>query len=184
MSLMYSPWLPDWRKFLDEVVMTPAARRQVEKAIQRKERELAEAHERAYRSRFASNRSARNDRVVGAVDELREGLKKVRSDLASGRMTVEQARGEARNIQARHKQIMDLHDTLVMQDAELEQLAGMTPDQWQHRFLTKFPPVKQMQPSLAAVMAEVGKVRAQTTENPPAPAQETPDQAIRDMVGR
>lgn len=155
-----SPWLSDWRAFADEIDMPPAVRRSVAEAIHRTESSWATRHEGAYRRRFQNNRTARNEKVVGACDEMSRRLKEIRSDLATGRLTPTQARGEVRDMQARHRQIMALHDTLVAEDEQIEAFAAMTPDDYQRQQVGDFPILIGHQPSLQGLMAEIGRVPA------------------------
>ncbi|GLI00679.1 hypothetical protein [Phytohabitans aurantiacus] len=150
-----SPWLSDWRGFADETDMAPKARRVVQEAIRQTEAQWAQSHEDAYRERFRHNRTTRNESIVDACEGMRARLKEIRSDLANGQMDPKEARAAIRDMDARYRQMIELHDTLIEEDAELETFATMTPDEWQRDRIGRFPALRSIQPSLSALVAKM-----------------------------
>ncbi|MEV7329571.1 hypothetical protein [Micromonospora sp. NPDC093244] len=144
-----SPWLPDWRSFEYEADnLSGRSRDVVREAIRRKSQEWEQKHQAAYSERFKKNRDARRERVFDACDELTKQLKKIRAELDWGRITPAQAKAALRDINARHGQIMQVHDTLVEEDAEIEEFAALTPDDYQREFTERYPVLRTTQPSL------------------------------------
>jgi hypothetical protein len=148
-----SPWLSDWRTYADEADMAPKARRMVEQAITTTEQVWADRHEASYRGRAALRFEKRDTQVIGACEDMAAPLREIRDELAAGRMTPAQARSEVRTMAGRHKQITDLHETIVAEDPDLETFAEMTPDDYQREVLQKtMPALLQVQPTLAGVV--------------------------------
>jgi hypothetical protein len=158
-----SPWLSDWRAYADETELTPKSRRSVEAAIRTTSREWETRHAVRYRADSERRSSTRDEKVVGAAQELSFRLAEIRRDVRAGRLSPKEARAEVRSVRGRYLQAVNLHDTLIEREDFVRLLAAMSPDDYQRQTLDKFPVMKQAGnlSTLAGVVAQM--------EPPPAP---------------
>lgn len=155
MSPINTPWLADWRKYADETDMNPKARRTVTEAIRQAEQSWVQKHTEAYHDQAQRRFSTRDEKIVGACDEMSKRLAEIRRDVRAGRMSAKDASAEVRSMRGRYQQAMELHDTLVEQEDSLRAFAEMTPDDYQREVINKFPVLKTVEPTLAGVVEQM-----------------------------
>ena len=173
-ELVNSPWLSDWRTYLDETWgMSPSARRVVEAAIRQGEADLNRRHADAYSRMTELHFARRNEVVVQPCVDMRAELREIRSEVAAGRMTPQAARARIRDIHQAHQRITALHDDILAEQPEREAFAELTADEYQRdQVAGRFPVAVQTMPTLAKLVAETdyippGGTRTRNPNPPP-----------------
>lgn len=150
------PWLSSWRSYLDEAdSISPRTRRLVQDAIDRQERVWTTRQEATHAERVDRNRTTRDEGVVQPYKDMTRELREIESQVSAGRMSPADARAAMRAVQARDKQLVDLHDTLAQEDEEIAAFAATTADDYQRAQVERFPVLLRTQPSLVSMMADV-----------------------------
>ncbi len=152
MSLINSPWLSDWRQYADQTQMSDQDKRTIQAAIRQTEQSWVQRHAETYRAKAELRFAARDEKVVGACDQMRAQLREIRAQVEQGRLSPDEARGKVRDIRARVGRVMETHDSILAQEDEVKAFAEMTPDDFQRDFVGRFPALQQTAPTLAGVV--------------------------------
>lgn len=143
----------DMRARIDDIPLSPNARKAVEVGIARIEQHWERRKQEAYQASLAK-RDDQHATVIQVAIDGREKAKKIRDQVEHGRMSPREARAWVRNVLGDHGQLVEMHEAVAKTESSLEAMEAMDVADYQAEYMDRFPSDRAATQSLGREVAD------------------------------